>query len=183
MPQKISRSIKKYQEALKQYFYENIDQLCDTCKERLEKNPMRILDCKVESCKEITKNAPKVLDYICEDCAEHFQQVQQSLTAMGIPFTVNPNIVRGLDYYSRTVFEFVSNDLGAQSTVCGGGRYDTLVETMGGKPTPALGFGMGLERLLMVLEAQGIEIPEPNTCDLFIATIGQAAQLKATQPS
>ena len=172
---------KKYQEALKQYFYENIDQLCDTCKERLEKNPMRILDCKVESCKEITKNAPKVLDYICEDCAEHFQQVQQSLTAMGIPFTVNPNIVRGLDYYSRTVFEFVSNDLGAQSTVCGGGRYDTLVETMGGKPTPALGFGMGLERLLMVLEAQGIEIPEPNTCDLFIATIGQAAQLKATQ--
>lgn len=172
---------KKYQEALKQYFYENIDQLCDTCKERLEKNPMRILDCKVESCKEITKNAPKVLDYICEDCSEHFQQVQQSLTAMGIPFTVNPNIVRGLDYYSRTVFEFVSNDLGAQSTVCGGGRYDTLVETMGGKPTPALGFGMGLERLLMVLEAQGIEIPEPNTCDLFIATIGQAAQLKATQ--
>lgn len=172
---------KEYQKALKQYFSENLDRLCDTCKERLEKNPMRILDCKVPECAEIAKNAPKVLDYICEDCSKHFEQVKLTLTAMDIPFVVNPAIVRGLDYYTRTVFEFVSNDLGAQSTVCGGGRYDGLVETMGGKPTPALGFGMGLERLIMILEKQGIEIPQPSNCDIYIATLGERAQLKAAQ--
>lgn len=171
----------KYQEALKEYFGAHIDTLCETCKERLEKNPMRLLDCKVDGCAEIAKDAPLILDYICDDCRKHFEMTKVNLQAMDIRFVVNPRIVRGLDYYTRTVFEFVSNDLGAQSTVCGGGRYDGLVETLGGKPTPALGFAMGLERLLMILDKQGIEIPAPQPCDLYIASIGEGAALKAAQ--
>ena len=171
---------KKYQEALKEYFRKNIDTLCGTCRERLERNPMRILDCKSPVCKELCENAPVVIDYLCEECESHFSEVKKHLDAANIKYTINPHIVRGLDYYTRTVFEFVSGDIGAQSTVCGGGRYDGLIAQMGGQPTPSLGFAMGIERLMMVLEAQGTDMPEAPTCDLYIATMGANASLKAT---
>lgn len=171
---------KEYHKALKEYFSANADTLCDTCKDRLDRNPMRILDCKSPVCKKIAENAPVVIDYLCDDCRDHFEKVKANLEAMGIDFKVNPKIVRGLDYYTRTVFEFVSGDIGAQSTVCGGGRYDGLIGQMGGPQTPSLGFAMGIERLMMVLSAQEAELPEVPTCDLFIATLGDNAILKAS---
>ncbi len=171
---------KKYSQALKDYFKANIDTLCDTCKDRLDRNPMRILDCKSPVCKELAANAPVVLDYLCEDCEEHFKNVRKHLDAAGIEYTVNPHIVRGLDYYTRTVFEFVSGDIGAQSTVCGGGRYDGLISQMGGQPTASLGFAMGIERLMMVLESQKTELPKQSGCDLYIAQMGENASLAAT---
>lgn len=171
---------KEYHKALKEYFSANADNLCDTCKDRLDRNPMRILDCKSPICKKIAENAPVVIDYLCDDCRDHFEKVKAHLKAMDIDFKVNPKIVRGLDYYTRTVFEFVSGDIGAQSTVCGGGRYDGLIGQMGGPKTPSLGFAMGIERLMMVLSAQNAELPEAPTCDLFIATLGDNAILKAS---
>ncbi len=169
----------KYYEALKTYFGQYRAELCETCLGRLDRNPMRILDCKSPVCSKIAEGAPRMLDYLCDDCKKHFEDVKSYLTAAGTAFTVNPSIVRGLDYYTRTVFEFVSNDLGAQSTVCGGGRYDGLVEEMGGQHTPSLGFAMGIERLMMIMEAQKIEMPEPETCDIYIAALGEAAKLEA----
>lgn len=169
----------KYHEALREYFSARKDELCDTCKERLDRNPMRILDCKSPVCSEIAKGAPVVLDYLCDDCREHFETVKKYLTAQNIDFTVNPQIVRGLDYYTKTVFEFVSNSIGAQGTVCGGGRYDGLIEELGGQKTPSLGFGLGLERLMLLMEAQGCEYPEDARPDLFIAALGEKATLKA----
>ena len=170
-----------YHKALKEYFEARKEELCPTCLERLEKNPLRILDCKSPVCKEIAKDAPLGIDYLCEECEEHFAGVKKRLEIMGIPYTVNPRIVRGLDYYTKTVFEFISHDLGAQSTVCGGGRYDGLIETMGGNSTPGLGFGMGLERLFLVMEAQHIEIPKPLVCQLYLGSIGEEASLKALE--
>jgi histidyl-tRNA synthetase len=140
---------------------------------------MRILDCKQAGCAEVAKDAPRILDYLCDDCKTHFEQVKAALDSIQLPYEVDPSIVRGLDYYTRTVFEFVSTDLGAQSTVCGGGRYDGLVEEMGGRPTPALGFALGIERLLMIMEAQKVEFPLPHPCELYIASIGEAAQREA----
>ena len=171
---------KEYHKALKEYFSANAENLCDTCKDRLDRNPMRILDCKSPVCKKIAENAPVVIDFLCDDCRDHFEKVKANLEAMQIEYTVNPKIVRGLDYYTRTVFEFVSGDIGAQSTVCGGGRYDGLIGQMGGPKTPSLGFAMGIERLMMVLSAQNAELPEAPTCDLFIATLGENAILKAS---
>ncbi len=171
----------KYYEALRAYFSDYRDQLCETCQGRLERNPMRILDCKSPVCSKIAAGAPRMLDYLCDDCRTHFESVKTYLDAIHIEYTVNPSIVRGLDYYTKTVFEFVSDDLGAQSTVCGGGRYDGLVEEMGGQPMPALGFGLGMERLMMILDAQKVEFPEPETCDLFIGALGDAARLEAFQ--
>ncbi len=168
-----------YHEALKAYFKEHTDTLCGTCLSRLEKNPMRILDCKSPVCKEIAANAPKITDFLCDNCSDHFKKVQSYLDAARVEYTVNPNIVRGLDYYTNTVFEFISDSIGAQSTVCGGGRYNGLIEELGGKPLPALGFAIGLERLLMVMDAQGIEIAPPEGAALYIATMGETAQLKA----
>ena len=170
---------KAYLEKLRTYFQSHYDELCDTCKGRLETNPLRILDCKSPVCKAICEGAPVIVDSLCDDCKEHFRRLQEYLTAMDMPFTVNPHIVRGLDYYTRTVFEFVSSQIGAQGTVCGGGRYDGLVEEMGGNPTPGLGFGMGLERLMLVLEAQGVELPAQPTCDVYLAGIGDAASRRA----
>ena len=170
---------KKYHAALHEYFEARKDELCPTCLGRLEKNPMRILDCKSPVCKDIAKDAPAIIDYICDDCSAHFEAVKKYLDKMNIEYTVNPRIVRGLDYYTRTVFEFVSTQIGAQGTVCGGGRYDGLVEELGGPVTPALGFGMGTGRLLMLLEAQGIELPKPAGCDLYIAPMGEAASYEA----
>ena len=169
----------KYHAALKAYFEGYREELCETCLTRLEKNPMRILDCKSPVCSKIAADAPVMLDYLCDDCKNHFEELKQRLTGMGIGYAVNPKIVRGLDYYTKTVFEFVSNDLGAQSTVCGGGRYDGLIEQLGGPKTPGLGFAMGLERLLLVLEAQKIDFPEERRCELYIANIGEEAGRKA----
>ncbi|MBQ9770071.1 MAG: histidine--tRNA ligase [Clostridia bacterium] len=170
----------EYHKALKEYFEGRKNELCGTCNERLDRNPMRILDCKSPVCAEIAKDAPAVIDYLCDDCQAHFDGVKAHLDGMGISYKVNPRIVRGLDYYTRTVFEFISGDIGAQATVCGGGRYDGLLEQMGSQPHPALGFAMGIERLLMVLESQGTEIPKPKNCDIYIAPMGEAATLKAT---
>ena len=172
---------KEYHAALKQYFEARKDELCETCLTRLDKNPMRILDCKSPVCKEIAKDAPVVLDYLCDDCKAHFEGLKKRLDALNIAYVVNPRIVRGLDYYNKTVFEFVSGDIGAQSTVCGGGRYDGLLKSLGGNDQPALGFAMGIERLLMVAEAQGVEIPAPQPCDLYIASIGEEASIRALQ--
>lgn len=170
---------KNYHAALKSYFEARKDKLCDTCLERLDKNPLRILDCKNPDCKEIAKDAPVVLDYLCDDCKAHFEGLKKRLDALGVHYTVNPRIVRGLDYYVRTVFEFVSSDLGAQSTVCGGGRYDGLIKSLGGPDQPGIGYAMGVERLLMVMKAQGIEIPAPAPCDLYIGSIGEEASVEA----
>ena len=169
----------EYHKALKEYFYGYKDELCETCNSRLEKNPMRILDCKSPVCSEIAKNAPKITDYLCDECREHFASVQRYLDAAGVKYTVNPTIVRGLDYYTKTVFEFVTDFIGAQGTVCGGGRYDGLIEELGGKHLPSLGFAMGIERLLMLMDKQGIEIPQPSGCDLYVAVMGEMAALKS----
>ena len=170
---------KEYHKALKEYFDRYKDELCETCLGRLERNPMRILDCKSLVCSKIAAGAPTVLEFLCDDCKSHFESVKKYLDAMDIEYTVNPQIVRGLDYYTRTVFEFVSKEIGAQGTVCGGGRYDGLIAEIGGNPLPACGFGLGLERLLLLMEAQKTEFPEPKKCDLYIASMGENANLKA----
>lgn len=171
----------EYHKALKEYFSSRKDELCDTCKSRLDRNPMRILDCKSPICHEIAEGAPVVIDYLCDECKEHFENVQKYLKAQNIEYTINPQIVRGLDYYTKTVFEFVSNAIGAQGTVCGGGRYDGLVEELGGQHTPSLGFAMGIERLMLLMEAQGCEFPEAEKPDLFIVALGEKATLKAVE--
>lgn len=172
---------KEYHKALKEYFEKYKDDLCETCLGRLDRNPMRILDCKSPVCREIAKGAPTVLEYLCDDCKAHFEGVKKYLDAMDIKYTVNPQIVRGLDYYTRTVFEFVSNEIGAQGTVCGGGRYDGLIGEMGGNPLPACGFGLGIERLLLLMDKKNAEFPEPKKTDLYIASMGENANFKAAE--
>ena len=171
----------EYHKALKEYFASRKDELCDTCKGRLDRNPMRILDCKSPICHEIAQGAPVVIDYLCDECKEHFEKVQKYLDAQNIEYKINPQIVRGLDYYTKTVFEFVSNSIGAQGTVCGSGRYDGLVEELGGQHTASLGFAMGLERLMLLMEAQGCEFPQAEKPDLFIVALGEKATLKALE--
>ncbi len=175
---------KKYQEALKTYFDEKKGDLCETCLSRLDRNPMRILDCKSPVCSKIAENAPVVLDYICDDCRDHFEKLQKFLDAMNIEYTINPQIVRGLDYYTRTVFEFVSQHEKTKGLVlCGGGRYDGLVEELGGSSLPACGLAIGLERLLMAMEESGVQFPEAPKCNLSIVTAGENAVLKAVEIS
>ncbi len=169
----------KYNQALKEYFTSHINDLCDTCKSRLEKNPMRILDCKSTVCHEIAKSAPRMIDYLCDDCSREFESLKKYLDTVGIEYKVDTNIVRGLDYYTRTVFEITSDALGAQSTVCGGGRYNGLVEELGGKPTPGIGFALGIERLILILKNQGTDLPQETVPDIFIATIGDKADMFA----
>jgi histidyl-tRNA synthetase len=168
-----------YNKALKDYLRPNLDKMCTTCQERFEKNPLRILDCKEEGCKKITANAPTILDYLCEECSEHFNTVKQLLTEQGVEYTVNPNIVRGLDYYTKTVFEFVSTAIGAQGTVCGGGRYDGLIEELGGASLPAIGFAAGIERLIMLMENTSAAFPEEQKPDIYIAGMDKATRAKA----
>ena len=165
----------RYNKELRDFIGKNLDKLCPTCKERFEKNPLRVLDCKEESCQAVIADAPSVLDCLDEECTAHFRKVQDILTEMGIPFTIDSKIVRGLDYYTRTVFEFVSDGL----TVCGGGRYDMLVEECGGKPTGAVGFGLGMERLMMILEKQSGAIEEQFQRDVYIGSMGEKGLLKA----
>lgn len=164
-----------YHKALRDYFEEKKSDLCDTCLGRLEKNPMRILDCKSPVCSEIAKEAPVISDYLCEECSNHFTQLKEFLDSMNISYKVNPKIVRGLDYYTKTVFEFITTDIGSQGTVCGGGRYDGLIEELGGSYTPALGFAAGIERLIMTMEKQNCDFMEPNKTDIYIVPMGQRA--------
>lgn len=166
---------KAYNEKLIAYFKAHEDELCDTCKSRLERNPLRILDCKSPVCGALAKDAPKLIDFICEECSEHFNTVKSLLDGMGIAYTVDPDIVRGLDYYTKTVFEIASNDIGSQTAVCGGGRYDGLIEELGGAPTPGIGFALGIERLIMVMEKKGLSFGEAEAPKLFVANIGDSA--------
>ena len=163
----------KYNEALKKFLEENYDDLCGLCQSRFDKNPMRILDCKNKNCGEITKNAPIILDYMCEECDSHFAEVKKYLDILNIPYTVDPGIVRGLDYYTKTIFEILNDDF----TVCGGGRYDRLIEQLGGPEMPAVGFGLGIERLLLTLQNEGIEIPNEGLYDLYIGARGEDGKL------
>lgn len=170
---------KEYNQALKAYFADKLDKLCPTCRERYSKNPLRILDCKSEECKALCVDAPKITDYLCDDCSAHFERLKRLLTLTGIEYDVDPYIVRGLDYYTKTVFEFVTTALGSQGTVCGGGRYDDLIAQLGGEPVSGVGFGMGIERVLMLMEAQGVNIPKENPVKLYVATMGESAYEKA----
>ena len=175
---------KNYSQALKEYFEARKAELCETCLSRLDRNPMRILDCKSPVCSEIAAGAPVVLDYICDDCREHFEKLQKYLDALNIKYVVNPQIVRGLDYYTRTVFEFVSQDEKTKGLVLGGGgRYDGLIEELGGASLPACGFAMGLERLLIYMEESGVPFPEAPKCNLSIVTAGENAVMKALEIS
>lgn len=162
----------RYSQALRKYFGVHRDELCETCLGRLERNPMRILDCKSPVCHKIAADAPLMLDYLCEDCRAHFETVKQCLDAAQVPYEIDPHIVRGLDYYTRTVFELVAEN---GLVVAGGGRYDGLVQELGGAPQPGLGFAIGLERLLMVMEEQQCTFPEPPVCDLYLVSMGAAA--------
>ena len=170
---------RKYQEALREFIRPNLEKYCDTCKTRFEKNPMRILDCKEKKCKEMNQGAPIILNYLCDDCREHFDKVKKMLTDLGVDFEIDAGIVRGLDYYTRTVFEFVSEDDGL--TVLGGGRYDGLVKEVGGQDTPAVGFAMGAERLLEVFERYNKDVVKPKVMDLYVANIGEKANEFATE--
>lgn len=170
---------RKYQEALREFIRPNLEKYCDTCKTRFEKNPMRILDCKEKKCKEMNQGAPIILDYLCDDCREHFDKVKKMLTDLGVDFEIDAGIVRGLDYYTRTVFEFVSEDDGL--TVLGGGRYDGLVKEVGGQDIPAVGFAMGAERLLEVFERYNKDVAKQKVMDLYVANIGEKVNEFATE--
>lgn len=169
----------KYIQALKEYIRPNLESYCETCKTRFEKNPMRILDCKEERCKELNKNAPKILDYLCEECKQHFENVKNMLDKLEIEYKIDPNIVRGLDYYTKTVFEFVSKIDGL--TVLGGGRYDGLVEELGGAKTPAIGFASGMERLIDVFKNNNPDLKLEKNINIFVAYIGEEANIYATK--
>lgn len=169
----------EYNKALKNYFAPHLDEMCFNCRSRFDKNPLRILDCKEERCKAIAENAPKITDYLCDDCKKHFETVRSLLDAQGLEYSVNPNIVRGLDYYTRTVFEFVSTSIGAQGTVCGGGRYDGLISELGGSNLPAIGFAAGIERLLLLMENTGVSFPEDGVPEIYLAGMDDKSRAQA----
>lgn len=163
----------KYHAMLKEYLGTKVENLCEDCKSRFERNPLRVLDCKQKKCQEQVKDAPSMLDVLCDECKEHFEQLQACLSASGIPYAIDSRIVRGLDYYTKTVFELITTTKDGNLTVCGGGRYDNLVEQLGGPSMPAVGFGMGLERVLMLLDGEGIELPKPELYDVFVTFMGE----------
>lgn len=168
-----------YRAALQSYLAPTLAQLCTTCRSRYEKNPLRILDCKSPQCQQAVENAPHSIDYLCAECQEHFAQVQKYLNAMAIPFELDDRLVRGLDYYSRTVFEVQSQDLGAQSSLCGGGRYDGLVEECGGAPTPGVGFASGVERVMEALARQENKTPVYGGVQVFVISLGSETRMPA----
>ncbi len=169
----------EYNKALKAYFAPRLGELCPDCKARFEKNPLRLLDCKVDECKKINAGAPSILEYLCADCEAHFKSVKEFLSGAGVAYEIDPCIVRGLDYYTRTVFEFVSSDIGSQGTVCAGGRYDGLIEEIGGPSVPAVGFAAGLERILLVMEETGVQIPAPEGPTVYLAGLDAECRKKA----
>ena len=170
-----SKCRKEYNNILKAFLKEQYNNVCDTCRTRFHKNPMRILDCKEKNCKEIVKDAPLMINHLCDECREHFENLKMYLEGLGIEYKINPLIVRGLDYYSKTVFEIIDKNI----TICGGGRYDYLIEEVGGPKVPAVGFGMGIERTLLTLSENGIEIPKLPYIDLYIGVMGDKARIKA----
>ena len=173
----------EYRKALQDYLRPDLDKFCDTCRSRFDKNPMRMLDCKSPQCQELVKGAPVMLDYLDDECREAFRKLKELLDLYGVPYEVDPGIVRGLDYYTKTAFEFISDKLGSQSTVCGGGRYDGLVEQLGGPSVPGVGFGLGIERLLLILEESGAGLKKGSSCDLLISGLGEAAAKEALKLS
>ena len=169
----------KYRTMLQDFFRDKLDDLCEDCRSRFDRAPMRILDCKRDAEKPYMKDAPKITDCLCDECSDHFQKLQKHLTKAGVKFELDPRLVRGLDYYTKTAFEVKYPPLGAQSAVAGGGRYDGLIEEMGGNPTPAVGFATGLERVLLALEKQGL-LPDKNrSVDVYVVALGEAAQEEA----
>ena len=166
----------KHRKALQDFLRPKYDELCETCKSRFDKNPMRILDCKSDKDQELVKGAPMMLDYLCDDCKKDFDELKAHLDSMGIKYVVDPSIVRGLDYYTKTAFEFITTKIGAQGTVCGGGRYDHLIEEMGGPDMPGVGFGLGKERLIMLMEESGNDFGGDIRPQLFVAWIGDEAR-------
>ena len=168
-----------YRERLQEFFRPHLEELCTDCRSRFERNPLRLLDCKNEHCHALAEDAPRITDCLCDECRTHFAEVQSYLTAAGIPFELDANLVRGLDYYTKTAFEVKYTPLGAQSAVAGGGRYDGLVEEVGGPPTPGIGFAVGLERVLLALEKQELLPEEPEAVDVFVVALGEAAQIPA----
>lgn len=168
-----------YNKALKEFLRPHLGELCETCQSRFEKNPLRMLDCKEEGCRKYMDNAPRITDYLCPDCRAHFVRLQEILNTNGVKYKINPQIVRGLDYYSRTVFEFVSSSIGTQGTVCGGGRYDSLIESLGGASTPAVGFGVGIERLMLLMESTGVPFAPKEGITVYIAGMTDEARIKA----
>ena len=170
---------KEYNAALKEYLSGYLNEMCETCRARFDKNPMRIIDCKEPRCREIVKNAPRTIDFLCDNCRKHFEGVKSCLDAAGAEYVIDPDIVRGLDYYTGTVFEVISNRIGAQGAVCAGGRYNGLIEELGGPSIPAVGFGMGMERLLAVMETNEVEFPKPPETTVYFAANGDAPRMKA----
>ena len=168
-----------YRERLQAFFSDKLEELCSDCRSRYDRNPMRILDCKNEHCKELSTGAPNITDCLCEECTDHFEQVQSLLKETGIEFELDPRLVRGLDYYTKTAFEIQYAPLGAQSAVAGGGRYDGLIEECGGNPTPAIGFAVGLERVLLALEKQALLPEVSQSTDVFVVALGEIAQKPA----
>ncbi len=170
-----------YVEKLKSYYVDHALELCPECQTRLKRNPLRLLDCKQPSCQKVADAAPRSVDYLCDECAEHFKQLKRYLELLKLPYNLNHRLVRGLDYYTRTVFEIQPEAAGSQSTLAGGGRYDDLIEELGGKPTPAIGFAAGMERLILNLKEQGVEIPPLPKPQVFIASLGDEAKVTATR--
>jgi histidyl-tRNA synthetase len=168
----------KFKEELKKYFKGKSDEICETCRGRIEKNPLRILDCKEPGCQKAIEGAPSSADHLCEECKTHFDKVKKYLTEYGIKYNLNKRLVRGLDYYTKTTFEIISKALGAQNAVCGGGRYDGLIEELGGKPAPAVGFAIGLDRLVLLLNEQKIDVPQRERLQVYVITLGDAARQK-----
>lgn len=170
---------KKYNDALLAYLTKHEESLCETCRDRMKKNPLRVIDCKSPVCKEIVKDAPRTIDYLCEECQDHFDQLQEMLTGLNIPYEVDTGIVRGLDYYTKTVFEFVNNE---GFTLCGGGRYDNLVKEIDGKvEMPSVGFGMGIERIIYFLDQEGVKLPIEQKPDIYVGILGKEAKIRAFQ--
>ena len=169
----------KFNEALKEYLRPHLSEMCDTCRARFDKNPLRILDCKEEVCSAINEGAPKTVDFLCDECRDHFEKLKSILDACGVKYRLNPKLVRGLDYYSKTVFEFVSTNIGSQGTVLGGGRYDTLIENLGGPSVPAVGFGSGIERMLLLLENTGKTVPAEDPVGVYVAGLDEEGRKAA----
>ena len=165
-----------HRQVLQEYLRDRLTDLCPTCQSRFDRNPLRILDCKNEHCREVAAEAPTIDQLLCDDCRHHFQLVQEYLQELQVPYTLNPKLVRGLDYYTKTAFEIVAQGIGAQSSIGGGGRYDHLIEECGGAPLPGIGYAMGIERIILTLEEQGIEFPHKEKAQVFIAALGDKAQ-------
>ncbi len=170
-----------YIAVLQEYYAEHQDEICDDCRRRLERSPLRLLDCKADQCQPLIEAAPHIADHLCDECAAHFAELRASLDLLDRAYTINHRLVRGLDYYTKTVYEVWAAGIGAQAAVCGGGRYDGLAEAIGGPPTPGVGFGSGIERIVLVMKELGVEVPSLPTPPVFVAHLGSRAKREAVR--